>query len=475
MTQHPESKRVLFRQYTVRYKKSGGWPRGLLISGTTPPWRAELCSLGGYSVLQVPGVWAILPAGGRRRMPVLFVRCLQARASLGRSSQRWVPRLTWRWGSLCSLFAALLPWLESLRRRLHCLWYDRARSQRLAFTCLVAVWLWRALRAGAGDLQAPGCWRSVPPHLLRLPLPQVRRSRQPPVDLEKEACKRPKVDKKKVRVRRRWRVQGGKEGSWMQFGKLLPAANPLAGGRLLPNPARPRAPFMLVCFPANCRHTAHTSCPTLRPPRLAWPCSQPCSPSRAFSPPRPPAAKERGKRRAGGQGWAHLHAQARRGHHGACKAQGRQARAAGGGSRGGGSQEAAAGGRRRRRGGSSGRRRRQRVMHQELLRCTHVGPPLVTLAVCCGLGGLVYEACCTGDRSRCLGAVLHPGGTCQVPTAGEHAVHSGEERGLRTPQVLANILTNKVKREPVLHSPSNRPIPGGQEPGGGWGSCQHPI
>lgn len=228
---------------------------------------------------------------------------------------------------------------------------------------------------------------------------------------------------------------------------------------------------MLVCFPANCRHTAHTSCPILRPPRLACLAHNLAHLSRLLPAlPRPPAAKERGQRRTGGQGWAHLHAQARRGHHGACKAQGRQARAAGGGSRGGGSQEAAAGGRRRRRGGSSGRRRRQRVMHQEVLRLhARRSPACNSSCMLWAGGGLVYEACCTGDRSRCLGAVLHPGGTCQVPTAGEHAVHSGEERGLRAPQVLANILTNKVKREPVLHSPSKRPIPGGQEPGGGMG------
>ncbi len=28
VTQHPENKRVLLRQYTVRYKKSGGWLQG---------------------------------------------------------------------------------------------------------------------------------------------------------------------------------------------------------------------------------------------------------------------------------------------------------------------------------------------------------------------------------------------------------------------------------------------------------------
>lgn len=53
VTQHPESKRVLFRQYSVRYKKSGGWPRGLLISVTTPPRHAELCCPGGC---RVPGM-----------------------------------------------------------------------------------------------------------------------------------------------------------------------------------------------------------------------------------------------------------------------------------------------------------------------------------------------------------------------------------------------------------------------------------
>ena len=47
VTQHPENKRVLFRQYTVRYKKSGGWQWG---GGAGMGWERRVAGCAGTPV-----------------------------------------------------------------------------------------------------------------------------------------------------------------------------------------------------------------------------------------------------------------------------------------------------------------------------------------------------------------------------------------------------------------------------------------
>jgi hypothetical protein len=46
VTQHPESKLVLFRQYSVRYKRSGE-ALALLIAAAMSAWQRGVCCLGG--------------------------------------------------------------------------------------------------------------------------------------------------------------------------------------------------------------------------------------------------------------------------------------------------------------------------------------------------------------------------------------------------------------------------------------------
>lgn len=139
VAQHPDTKRLLFRQYSVRYKKSG-----------------EAAARAGSR-------------GGRALQ--------QERAAVAR---------------VAGLRACVLPGRPG------------SPAQHRALTACAAGWH-RSNPLPSAGTRVPRTELTEMGPSLDL---EVRRSRQPPPDLEKEACRRPKLDKKKVGAGG-WRVLAG--------------------------------------------------------------------------------------------------------------------------------------------------------------------------------------------------------------------------------------------------------------------------